>query len=216
VTGGKFITFEGGEGGGKSTQAARLCTTLERHGIDVVATREPGGTEGAEEIRALLVNGTPGRWHPLTEALLHSAARNEHVNKLIRPALDSGRWVVSDRFADSTLAYQGYAQGLGPERVARLTDLTVGEFRPDLTLVLDLSPEAGLERAAHRAANAAGPAEDRYERMGPDFHAALRGAFLEIAREEPERCAVIDANASVDTVEQAIWDVVSQRLGVGA
>lgn len=219
MTGGKFITFEGGEGGGKSTQAARLCAALKRAGVNVVATREPGGTEGAEDIRALLVTGTPGRWHPLTEALLHSAARNQHLTELIRPALDDGKWVVSDRFADSTLAYQGYAQGLGPETVSALTKLTVGGFEPDLTLVLDLPPEAGLERAASRAKNrarqAAGPAEDRYERMGPAFHAALRDAFLEIARQNPERCAVVDAAAPADQVEQAIWAVVSERLGVG-
>jgi dTMP kinase len=215
VTGGKFITFEGGEGGGKSTQAARLCAALERAGVDVVATREPGGTDGAEDIRALLVNGPPGRWQPLTEALLHSAARSEHLTQLILPALDGGQWVVSDRFADSTLAYQGYAQGLGPETVSALTNLTVGEFEPDLTLILDLPPEAGLLRAEKRAGQAAGPAEDRYERMGPEFHAALRDAFLEIARQNPERCAVIDGDAPEDRVEQAVWSVVTERLGIG-
>lgn len=215
MTGGKFITFEGGEGGGKSTQAARLCASLTEHEIDVVATREPGGTDAAEDIRSLLVTGEPGRWQPLTEALLHSAARNEHVTNLIRPALEAGQWVVSDRFADSTLAYQGYAQGLGVELISRLTQLTLGDFQPDLTLILDVPTDAGLERAAARLGGSAGPAEDRYERMGDDFHNALRTAFLEIAQNDPERCAVIDGTGSIDQVEHAVWEVVSHRLGLG-
>jgi dTMP kinase len=211
---GKFITFEGGEGGGKSTQSRRLCAALKSRGIDIVATREPGGTEGAEEIRGLLVNGTPGRWQPFTEALLHSAARNEHVATLVRPALEAGQWVVSDRFFDSTLAYQGYAQGLGCETIESLTQLTIGAFRPDLTLILDLPPETGLERASARSDGASGPAEDRYERMGADFHRALRDGFLEIAKREPQRCVIIDATDSEDDVEAAIWRAVSERLGL--
>lgn len=212
MPGGKFITFEGGEGSGKSTQVKRLCTSLADRGIDVIATREPGGTTGAEEIRSLLVSGEPGRWQPFTEALLHSAARSEHVSTLIRPALGAGQWVVSDRFADSTLAYQGYAQELGREAIERLTHLTVGEFAPDLTLILDLSPEIGLERAMARGQGASGPAEDRYEQMGTAFHQTLREAFLDIAKGEPARCAVIDAAASEDQVAADIWAVVCERL----
>ena len=205
---GKFITLEGGEGAGKSTQAERLGGDLRQAGLATLVTREPGGAPGAEEVRGLLVTGAVGRWDPMTEALLHSAARREHLSKTIEPALDAGTWVVSDRFADSTMAYQGYGHGLGRRVVDGLNELVLGAFAPDLTLVLDVAVDDGLGRAA-----AVSGAEDRYERMGRDFHRRLRDGFLEIARREPERCAVIDAGAGVDEVQAAIRAIVRQRLG---
>lgn len=205
----RFITLEGGEGTGKSTQLVLLIERLRAKGIDAVATREPGGSTGAEDIRALLVEGDPGRWTPMTEALLHGAARKDHVERLIRPALDQGQWVVSDRFADSTLAYQGHAQGLGADVISALQDIVIGDFKPDLTLILDLPVAVGLARAASRANG-----EDRYERMGVEFHERLRRAFLEIAGGEPKRCIVIDADATPDAVAGAIWSAVAGRFGL--
>jgi len=213
VTGGKFITFEGPDGGGKSTQAGLLAEGLEAAGVPVDLTREPGGAPGAEDIRDLLVNGEVGRWQPLTEALLHYAARFEHLSRTILPALDAGRWVISDRFADSTLAYQGYGHGLDREVISRLHRLVVGGFKPDLTLVLDLSVDEGLKRAGGRARDME-IGEDRYERMGRDFHERLRRGFLEIANKEIERCAVVDASQDVETVQTEVRKIVSSRLGV--
>lgn len=209
MTQGRFITLEGGEGAGKSTQISRLAGDLETLGVDVVCTREPGGSTGAEHIRALLVEGDVGRWQPMTEALLHFAARADHVDKVIRPAVDAGKWVLCDRFADSTLAYQGYGHGLGPETIHDLYRLVLGDFRPDLTIILDLDVEIGLGRAADRAG-----VEDRYERMNVDFHQRLRDGFLAIAKAEPERCAVIDAGLAADDVYAVLREVVSERLGV--
>ena len=206
---GKFITLEGGEGTGKTTHAGQLADALSRSGVDTEVTREPGGAPGAEEIRALLVVGEIGRWQPLTEALLHFAARHEHLTRTVLPALESGRWVVCDRFADSTVAYQGYGHGLGSETIRRLNDLVLGDFAPDLTLILDLPVEEGLRRASRRTAGH----EDRYERMDLGFHERLRGGFLEIARNAPERCAVVAADATAEEVQAAIRAVVSQRLG---
>lgn len=208
---GKFITLEGGEGAGKSTQIARLVGFLRGRGVDVVQTREPGGAPGAEAIRALLVSGDTGRWTPLTEALLHSAARADHLARTVRPALDAGQWVVSDRFTDSTLAYQGYGHGLGVERVRALNDLVTEGLAPDLTLILDLPVEVGMARAGSR-----GGAEDRYERMGRDFHERLRRGFLDIAKAEPARCVVIDAAGEIDAVAAAVARAVEQRLPAGA
>ena len=205
---GKFITLEGGEGAGKSTQAELLGGDLRQAGQPTLVTREPGGAPGAEDIRGLLVTGAVGRWDPLAEALLHCAARREHLTKTITPALDAGTWVVSDRFADSTMAYQGYGHGLGRQVVEGLSELVLGTFAPDLTLILDLAVDDGLGRATI----VAGP-EDRYERMGRDFHQRLRDGFLEIAGREPERCAVIDARGNVDEIQTAIRALVRQRLG---
>ena len=206
---GKFITLEGGEGTGKSTQVPLLAEALRAAGLQVHTTREPGGSPGAEAIRKLLVTGEPGRWDATSEALLHFAARRDHVRSVIEPKLAAGTWVLSDRFADSTLAYQGYAQGLGREAVRALYDLTLGDFAPDLTLILDLPVEQGLARAAARR-----DGEDRYERFGPDFHAKLREAFHDIARREPARCALIDAAGDPDGVQAALRAVVAGRLGV--
>ena len=208
MTRGKFITFEGGEGSGKSTQIQPLAGALTAAGIMVTVTREPGGAPGAEQIRTLLVNGDTGRWDPMSEALLHYAARREHLRHAILPALAEGRWVLCDRFADSTMAYQGYGHGLGRAVIAALHAAVVGDLAPDLTLILDLPVETGLARAASRGG------ADRYERMDRAFHQRLREGFLDIARREPARCAVIDAAAPADRVEAAIRTAVRDRLGV--
>ena len=209
MTRGRFITLEGGEGAGKSTQIRLLADALIACGKKVVLTREPGGSPGAEEIRNLLVSGETGRWGPVTEALLHTAARRDHLERTVWPALEAGHWVVCDRFLDSTMAYQGYGLGLGRELIATLQGAALGDFRPDLTLILDLPVEDGLARAAARRGG-----EDRYERMDIDFHRRLRDGFLEIAAREPERCVVIDATHPVETVQAAILDSVTRRLGV--
>lgn len=208
MTRGKFITLEGGEGSGKSTQIRRLAGALTAAGIEVAVTREPGGAPGAEQIRALLVNGEIGRWDPMSEALLHYAARREHLRHTVLPALAGGRWVLCDRFADSTMAYQGYGHGLGRDVVSALHATVVGDLAPDLTLILDLPVEAGLARAASRGG------ADRYERMDRAFHERLRAGFLDIARREPARCAVIDAAAPIDAVAAAIAAALRDRLGV--
>ena len=172
-------------------------------------TREPGGAPGAEEIRRLLVEGAPQRWDAETEALLIVAARRNHLVETVWPALDRGEWVVCDRFADSTLAYQGYGRGLPQASLASLHSLIARDFKPDLTLILDLPVDIGLSRAAQRAGSA-----NRFERMGSDFHERLRRGFQEIARAEPQRCALIDATADIATVQQAIRTAVRARLGV--
>jgi dTMP kinase len=202
---GYFITLEGGEGAGKSTQARRLALALAAAGVPVLRTREPGGAPGAERIRDLLLS--PGSWDSLTEAMLHFAARREHVVRSIRPMLEAGAWVICDRFADSTLAYQGAGQGLAYETWARLCDLTLEGLQPDLTLILDLPVEAGLARAGARSV------ADRYERLGADFHARIRAGFQDIARREPVRCVVLDAARDADAVYAAIVETLRQRLG---
>jgi dTMP kinase len=201
---GRFITLEGGEGAGKSTQAKRLAAAIARSGVPVLRTREPGGTPGAERIRALLLGHGP--WDPVAEAMMMFAARREHVVKVIRPFLAAGGWVVCDRFADSTLAYQG-AQGLPRDVWVRLADVALEGFAPDLTLVLDLPPEAGIARAAARSG------ADRYERMDAAFHAAVRNGFLAIAAAEPTRCVLLDAAQGPDVVEGAIRAAVDARFG---
>jgi dTMP kinase len=207
---GRFITFEGGEGGGKTTQIARLAARLEAvRGRSVARTREPGGSPGAEAIRDLVLNGAVDRWSPVTETLLMYAARRDHIERVIAPALAEGRWVLCDRFADSTRAYQGAAGGADLGLISALERSVVGETLPDLTLILDLSPETGLARAQARAGG-----EMRFESKGLVFHQALRAAFLDIAAGEPERCAVIDADQPVEAVETAIRAVVRERLGV--
>jgi len=206
---GRFITVEGGEGVGKSTQVGRLADALHERGITVHSTREPGGSPGAEDIRQLLVTGETGRWDAMTEALLNFAARRDHLVTTVWPALERGAWVVSDRFADSTVAYQGYAHGLDRETIARLYALVVGEFAPDLTIILDAPVDLGLARASARGGG------DRYERMDVAFHERLRAGFLEIARGAPERCVVIDASGAPDTVHRAVLSAVVDRFGSG-
>lgn len=202
----QFITFEGGEGAGKSTQIALLAQRLQAAGMSVTQTREPGGTPEAEAIRALLVEGDAGRWDPLAETMLHLAARRQHLQRLIRPALDAGGWVLCDRFLDSTRAYQGAAQGVDPALIETLAKPVMQGLEPGLTVVLDLAPEAGLARAAARGQ------AGRYERWSLDRHEAIRSAFLEIAAAEPERCHVVDATASVEIVASGIWNAVGKRF----
>jgi dTMP kinase len=185
-----------------------LAESLRGLGLSVVATREPGGAPAAEEIRALLVQGAVRRWSPVSETLLHYAARREHLDHTILPALAAGQWVVSDRFADSTMAYQGYGLELGTTFVATLHHLAVGAIAPDLTLVLDLPVEEGLARAVARAGG-----EDRYERMDRAFHERVRRGFLAIAEADPERCVVIDAGGSPEAVAAALLEHVAARLG---
>jgi dTMP kinase len=206
---GKFITLEGGEGAGKSTQIARLADALRKAGLTVRTTREPGGSPAAETIRKLLVEGEPGRWQPMTEALLHFAARKEHLESVVLPTLAAGEWVISDRFADSTLAYQGYGHRLGRAPITALYQVAVGGFAPDLTLILDVPVEAGLARASGRS-----HAETRYERMDRTFHERVRTGFLEIARAEPERCIVIDATGNLERVTALVFEAVATRLKV--
>ena len=204
---GRFITLEGGEGTGKSTQIKRLKAALEAKGIVVLATREPGGSPGAEQIRSLMVEGEPGRWDAITETLLAYAARADHVARTIGPALLAGIWVISDRFSDSTFAYQGVGRGVPRETIRRIDSAVLDDFAPDLTLVLDLDASVGLGRATAR-----GLAENRFEKFGADFHEKLRQAFLDIARRHPERCRVIDAGGSEDQVAEAIFAAVSRRF----
>jgi dTMP kinase len=204
----RFITLEGGEGAGKSTQVKRLAARLVERGHHVTLTREPGGAPGAEIIRNLLVTGEIGRWTPLAETLLHFAAREEHLTHTIRPALTRGDWVICDRFIDSTFAYQGVAQGLQRETIAALGKIVVGADMPGLTLILDLPVDVGLARACKRGG------EDRYERMGSAFHETLRHAFLDIAKAQPERCLVIDAAVDEEEVARQIWHSVTSRLPV--
>ena len=208
---GRFITFEGGEGAGKSTQARRLAERLRGAGREVVATREPGGSPGAEAIRGLVLTGAVDRWSPVTETLLMYGARRDHIERTIAPALARGAWVVCDRYADSTRAYQGVGGGVEPELIAALEAHVLDAARPDLTLVFDLPVEVGLARAeAH--AQAAGHAETRFESKGAAFHERLRQAFLQIAAAEPGRCALVDAAAAVDAVEARVWEAVVARL----
>lgn len=207
VAPGRFITLEGGEGAGKSTQIARLAERL-KASREVMTTREPGGSPGAEMIRKLLVEGPAERWDGTTEALLHFAARRDHLRRTVWPALERGAWVVSDRFADSTRAYQGWGHGLDLATLDRLYNVAVGAFRPDLTLILDLPIDTGLARAATRRS-----AETRYESLPRDFHERVREGFLAIARNEPERCALIDASQDIEAVATAITRIVAERLG---
>jgi dTMP kinase len=206
---GRFITFEGGEGAGKSTHVRLLAEALRAARLSVVETREPGGSPGAEEIRELLVHGAVARWDPVSEALLHFAARRDHVARVIAPALAAGDWVLSDRFADSTMAYQGYGHRLGREVIEQLYALAVGDLAPELTVILDLPVEDGLARAGSR--NSGGT---RYENMDRAFHDRLRKGFLAIAEREPKRCVVIDGSESVEAVHRAVKEAVRDRLGV--
>ena len=196
---GYFITFEGGEGGGKSTQSRLLKEALEKNGITVIHTREPGGTEGAEQIRELLVKGDASRWDAITETLMHMAARRDHTEKQIKPLLAEGKTVICDRFFDSTLAYQGYGHGLGAELVTMLHHLTIGTLKPDITFILDIDPEQGIARAHSRK-----DSDNRYESMKMAFHKRVREGFLAVSRSEPHRCHVIDATQGIEDIHRQI------------
>lgn len=208
---GRFITFEGGEGAGKSTQIRRLAAQLREAGHTVVITREPGGTPVAEGIRKVLLGGFAKSLGAEAEALLFAAARADHVDRLIRPALASGDWVLSDRFIDSTHAYQGAAGGVDEELLVALDRLAIGRTRPNLTFILDLPPAVGLDRLAKRLA-ATGDVPDRFEGEEITLHERRRAAYLEIARREPERCIVIDAERSEGDVAEDVWRAVASRL----
>lgn len=197
----KFITLEGGEGSGKSTQIRMLADYLTQKGIDFIKTREPGGSDDAEEIRNVILSGSKDKWDSISETLLFSAARRNHLTKLIFPALKEGKWVICDRFADSTMAYQGCgrADGLLQKKdIEALYHLVAGDFKPDLTFILDIDPKEGLKRAFARGEN------NRMENMDLSFHENLRNAFLDIAKQEPERCVIIDASKTPDEVHKQI------------
>ncbi|MFZ1427082.1 MAG: dTMP kinase [Geminicoccaceae bacterium] len=203
---GRFITFEGGEGAGKSTQSLHLADRLRGCGLGVRLTREPGGTDGAEAIRELIVHGPVERWRPLSELCLFMAARDDHLHRAILPALTSGEWVVCDRFADSSRVYQGYAGGLGLALVDRLQEPLLGEHMPDLTLLLDLPVETGMARCAERGAMA------RFEAKGRDYHEQVRQGFLALADTEPDRFVILDAAAGEAEVAAAVWRAVVAKF----
>ncbi|PHR93275.1 MAG: dTMP kinase [Robiginitomaculum sp.] len=196
---GKFITLEGGEGAGKTTQAVRIKDALAEANIEAVLTREPGGTFGAEAIRDLVLSGTHERWSGMTELLLMYAARLDHMDKLIKPALERGAWVICDRFSDSSMAYQGYARGLGQERVRAVHDTVMEGFAPDLTILFDIDPILALKRVQTR-----GEDLSRFDTEGLAFHKTLREGFLEIARADPKRVKLIDATSSRDAIATQI------------
>jgi dTMP kinase len=206
---GRFITFEGGEGGGKSTHAKLLAEKLEHAGIEVVLTREPGGSPGAEIIRHVLLSGAAKPLGAETEAILFAAARDDHVRATIEPALESGKWVICDRFLDSTRVYQGMLGQVDARLIRGLERVTVGETMPDLTLILDVPVEIGLQRASARRGTGA---IDRFEAENVEFHEKLRGSYAALAKLEPERCVLIDAAQAKEVVQDAIWRAVSDRL----
>ncbi len=210
VAQGVFITFEGGEGAGKSTQVKILANQLEEHGFKVLQTREPGGSLGAEDIRELLVTGAPDRWSASTETLLNFAARDDHLRTTIRPALQSGSVVICDRFMDSTRAYQGSAGGAQKDLIEHLEHSIIGTTVPDLTFIFDIDPDIGLSRTKSRNHGN----EDRFENKPESFHQTLRQAFLDIANNEPERCVVIDASKSQSDVASSIWTIIENRLRI--
>jgi dTMP kinase len=206
TTRGLFISLEGGEGVGKSTQVKALAEALRARGLDVIVTREPGGSEGAERIRELLLSGSDDRWGPHAEALLFAAARADHVARTIRPALDRGQWALADRFVDSSLAYQGGAGGLGIEAVRAINAFGIGEWFPDRTLVL--MHEEGTERARARDSNLS----DRIGGRPDDFHHKVSTAFHLIAAEEPERVMLIDASGAAEQVTQRLVDALEDLI----
>jgi dTMP kinase len=206
---GKFITFEGGEGTGKSTQAAMLALRLESLGIGVQLTREPGGSPGAEIIRHVILSGAAKPFGPEVEAMLFAAARDDHVQCTILPALTAGKWVICDRFADSTRVYQGALGHVDERLIKGLERVSIGDLAPDLTVILDMPVETALERVKQRRG---GATPDRFEAENVEFHRKLRDAYLAIAAEEPGRCLVIDAGAAKEAVAREIWDAVKSRL----
>jgi dTMP kinase len=213
TTHGRFITFEGGEGVGKSTQVKRVVAALNQRSIQAVRTREPGGTPKAEAVRAFILQGRSEAWGPGAEAVLFAAARLDHVNQLIGKNLDEGRWVVSDRFADSTRAYQGLTGGVDVRLIDALEVLALNGRRPDLTIVLDMDPEAAFRRVMERETEAAlVETGDRFEKEDLEWHKRLREAFLAIARNNADRCVIIPANQTEEALSEEIWDVMMRRF----
>ncbi len=208
---GRFITFEGGEGGGKSTQTRLLQDALASNGIESILTREPGGSAGAEEIRELIVTGSPDRWDPLTELCLLYAARRDHWLKVIKPKLEHGIWVISDRFADSSIVYQGYAGDIDIDTVLNIHNVVLGEVWPDLTIVLDLPPELGLERSYKRD-TANNSKDTRFEKRELHFHNLLREGFQFLHSKSPDRICVIDGTKTIKEVEIEVFSIIKNRF----
>jgi dTMP kinase len=206
---GRFITFEGGEGTGKSVQASMLANRLRGLGLSVVLTREPGGSPGAEIIRHVILSGAAKPFGTHAEAILFAAARDDHIRHTIQPALERGQWVISDRFADSTRVYQGTLGNVDPKLIQGLERITVGDLKPDITFILDVATEVGLARAQARRGD---EEADRFERESVEFHDKLRDAFRLLALSEPERCVLIDASAPSATVAERVWKVITDRL----
>ena len=204
---GKLISFEGGEGSGKSTQSKLLSEYLKKNNVDVIHTREPGGTETAEKIRNILVTGNLDKLDKLSEILLHYAARNEHLNKVIRPAIKANKIVITDRFYDSTFAYQGYGHQVDLEIIKKVHAIVVGDFKPDLTFIFDIAAEKGLDRSERRHMQQASN-ENRYENIGLDFHKRLRDGFLAIAKAEPARCVVMNAEEDIDILHKKVLETL--------
>jgi dTMP kinase len=210
---GRFITFEGGEGAGKSTQIALIAGRIQSLGIDMQVTREPGGTTGAEAIRDLLVHGKVDRWSAVSEALLINAARADHVARVIRPALDAGRWVICDRYIDSTLAYQGIGKGVPRDDLLALHRLATGDLMPDVTIVLDARLEVAGDRLAVRKQREP-DLGSRFEAHPDDFHRAIAEGFRAVAASFPDRCRLVDANGAIDAVSAAIWAAIAPLAGL--
>lgn len=209
ITGkGLFISFEGGEGSGKSTQIRLFCEALQARGVDLVQTREPGGTPQAEQIRTLILTGDNDAWDSTEELMLFSTARHNLIRRTIKPNLLQGRWVVSDRFVDSTTVYQGYARGYPMEGIRRFNRLATAGFRPDISIFLDIDPEKGVGRSKARAGNT----EVRFENLDLEFHCKVRDGFRAIAAAEPRRCVLIDADGTIPEVQQRVWAAVEPRL----
>lgn len=210
-----FISFEGGEGSGKTTQINKLAEALTQKGFKVLTTREPGGTPEGEKIRDLLVQRDGGNWDPVSECLLLYAARVMHIEKVIKPSLEKGKIVITDRFHDSTFAYQGYGRGLDITEIEKLNQIAIGSFRPDITFILDIDPEQGLRRSSRRLAAESlqlKQTEDRFENMDLEFHRRLRMGFLEISKREPQRCHVIDAAQDAAVIFDQILRFVTERM----
>ena len=213
MTHGRFISFEGGEGAGKSTQIANLASRLRQNGCDVEATREPGGTPFAEAVRDFILKSNVPAHEPLSEALLFAAARADHITKRIEPALKRGTWVICDRFIDSTRAYQGAAGGVDAATIDALEQIATNQIRPDLTFVVDLDPVEGLKRVRARQATAGQTQpDDPYEQRDLAFHTRLRNAFLKIAQTNPDRCCLIDGSQPEQDVANSVWHEVSRRF----
>jgi len=209
----KFITFEGGEGVGKSTQVKRLVKNLVKGGVEAVRTREPGGTPRAEAIRSFLLQGKSEQWGPSAEAILFAAARLDHVNSMIKPNLESEKWVLSDRFCDSTRAYQVLTGGVPDELIDALETLALNGASPDLTILIDMDPELAFERVRSRAAtDGLNLPPDRYEKENIEWHRRLRRNFLEISRANEDRFVVVDGTQSVNSMESDIWSKVNARF----
>lgn len=205
----QFITFEGGEGSGKSSQINLLKSKLIKKGIDVVCTREPGGTPSAEILRELVTTGEVNKWEPMTEALIMFASRHEHTKNLIIPSLENGKWVLCDRFYHSTYAYQGLGHGLGLESMEALKKISIGEIEPDLVVFLDIDPMEGIKRTMSRGTN-----EDRFEKMDISFHTKLRNAFLDFSKTSSEKFIVINASQEINKISDIIFEEIEKRFKI--